>query len=547
MNSTEHDKSNQKNIDYRKELLKTFKDDAYWLVNKHLASHLGLVPTILLSELISKDNYHHIRSELIEEKYFYHKSEVIEENLFISPDKRRSSIEILKNSETISVMTKGMPAKHYYSINHQRIIELMSMESGTRENREKLKQAKSRSETPTQEVDFPSDRKIQSLVVAFSDLSDKEIQPKSSENPISCGGENGITIYNNKDDIKDNIKCENNKALEEKIEQFGKTEEFKNSAHTQDIDLPKEFSKEEYELARMLGFNIDEALQPEDSKQLAIRTKQEEINIHYSNEIARVEQELNLQSDIMIPKLTIESLLEASEDFLGRVGIGFDNNPRRILNLIYNQLPKDFVIKEDSKDVEILGDMIRKYMSSGKDERDSIAKRIYQAVEAMLKIYVIKKYGEPYREIVFPEITRANLILYLNCNPTFKYCLGGFSNDIDGVYSEVCRLAAKDSKKKVSEIKIEHDKKLRQLQANRIADMQAMFSEEEKLRFQERTNDILNRMDNKPDVSDEPLAKPIKANLTPEETIEMSKLFLLKDPSKEDLDRLNYLFKKSKK
>jgi hypothetical protein len=547
MNSNAHDKSNQKNIDYRKELLKTFKDDAYWLVNKHLASHLGLVPTILLSELISKDNYHHIRSELIEEKYFYHKSEIIEENLFISPDKRRSSIEILKNSETISVMTKGMPAKHYYSINHQRIIELMSMESGTRENREKLKQLKSRSETPLQEVDFPSDRKIQSLVVPFSDLSDKEIQPKSSENPISCGGENGITIYNNKDDIKDNIKCENNKALEEKIEQFGKTEEFKYLAHTPEIQIPKQFSKEEHELARMLGFNIDEALQPEDPKQLAINTRQEEINNHYSNEIARVEQELNLQSDIMIPKLTIESLLEASEDFLGRVGIGFDNNPRRILNLIYNQLPKDFVIKEDSKDVEILGDMIRKYMSSGKDERDSIAKRIYQAVEAMLKIYIIKKYGDPYREVVFPEITRANLILYLNCNPTFKYCLGGFSNDIDGVYSEVCRLAAKDSKKKVNEIKIEHDKKLRQLQANRLADMQAMFTEEEKLGFQARTNAIMDRMDSKPDISDELLAKPIKANLTPEETLELNKLFLLKDQTMEDLDRLNYLLRKSKK
>ena len=544
MNNTPHEKSNQKNIDYRKELLKTFKDDAYWLVNKHLASHLGLVPTILLSELISKDNYHYIRSELIEEKYFYHKSEVIEENLFISADKRRSSIEILKNSETISVMTKGMPAKHYYSINHQRIIELMSMESGTRENREKLKQVKSRSETPTQEVDFPSDRKIQSLVVAFSDPSHKEIQPKRSENPISCGVENGITIYNNKDDIKDNIKCENNKALEEKIEQFGKTEEFK--AHTQEIDLPKEFSKEEYELARMLGFNIDEALQPEDPKQLAIRTKQEEINNHYLQEIAKVQQEHNLQSDIMIPKLTIESLLEASEDFLGRVGIGF-NNPRQILNLIYNQLPKDFVIKEDSKDVEILGEMIRKYMSSGKDERDSIAKRIYQAVEAMLKIYVIKKYGEPYREVVFPEITRANLVLYLNCNPTFKYCLGGFSNDIDGVYSEVCRLAAKDAKKKVSEIKIEHDKKIRQLEANRIADLQSMFTEQEKLRFQERTNDILNRMDHRGDISDEPLARPIKANLTPEESQEMNKLFMLRDPSQEEYDRLNFLINKSKK
>jgi len=354
-------------------------------------------------------------------------------------------------------------------------------------------------------------------------------------------------VLSEREQQKKEINIKESVKESEPTEQFGKTEEFKDLAHTQDIDLPKEFSKEEHELARMLGFNIDEALQPEDPKQLAIRTKQEEINTHYSNEIARVEQEHNLQSEIMIPKLTIESLLEASEDFLGRVGIGFDNNPRRILNLIYNQLPKDFVIKEDSKDVEILGDLIKKYMSSGKDERDSIAKRIYQAVEAMLKIYVIKKYGDPYREIVFPEITRANLVLYLNCNPTFKYCLGGFSNDIDGVYSEVCRLAAKDAKKKVSEIKIEHDKKLRQLEANRIADMQAMFSEEEKLQFQARTNDILNRMDNKPDVSDEPLAKPIKANLTPEESIEMNRLFMAKDPSQEEYDRLNFLINKSKK
>jgi len=547
MNINPHDKSNQKNIDYRKELLKTFKDDAYWLVNKHLASHLGLVPTILLSELISKENYHYTKSELIEEKYFYHKSEVIEENLFISADKRRSSIEILKNSETISVMTKGMPAKHYYSINHQRIIELMSMESGTRENREKLKQVKSRLETPLQEVDFLSDRKIQSLVVAFSDLSGHEIQPKSSENPISCDGENGITIYNNKDDIKDNIKCENNKALEEKIEQFGKTEEFKDLAHTPEIQIPKQFSKEEHELARALGFNIDEALQPEDPKQLAIQTKQEEINNHYLQEIARVEQELNLQSDIIIPKLTIESLLEASESFLGRVGIGFDNNPRRILNLIYNQLPKDFVIKEDSKDVEILGDMIRKYMSSGKDERDSIAKRIYQSVEAMLKIYIIKKYGDPYREIIFPEITRANLVLYLNCNPTFKYCLGGFSNDINGVYFEVCRLAEKDAKKKVNAIKIEHDKKIRSIETDRLLELQSVFSDTEKAQFQERTNTILKRMDDRSDISEEPLAQPIKANLTTEESQEMNRLFLKSDKTNEDVIQLNFLIKKSKK
>jgi phage replication O-like protein O len=361
--------------------------------------------------------------------------------------------------------------------------------------------------------------------------------------------EKGIEVFTNGDTQNKEINIKESVKESEPTEQFGKTEQLpKDLAHTQEIDYNNvEVTDEMRELSKRIGFNIDDALEPEDPKQLAINTRQEEINTHYSNEIARVEQELNLQSDIMIPKLTIESLLEASEDFLGRVGIGFDNNPRRILNLIYNQLPKDFVIKEDSKDVEILGDMIKKYMSSGKDERDSIAKRIYQAVEAMLKIYIIKKYGDPYREVVFPEITRANLILYLNCNPTFKYCLGGFSNDIDGVYSEVCRLAAKDAKKKVSDIKIEHDKKLRQIEANRIADMQAMFSEEEKLQFQARTNVIMDRMDNKPDISDEPLAKPIKANLTPDETIELNKLFLLRDPSQEDLDRLNYLLKRSRK
>jgi len=264
-------------------------------------------------------------------------------------------------------------------------------------------------------------------------------------------------------------------------------------------------------------------------------------------EIARVEQELNLQSDIIIPKLTIESLLETSESFLGRVGIGFDNNPRRILNLIYNQLPKDFVIKEDSKDVEILGDMIRKYMSSGKDERDSIAKRIYQSVEAMLKIYVIKKYGDPYREQMYPEIIKANLTLYLNCNPTFKYCLGGFSNDIDGVYNEVCRLAEKDAKKKVNAIKIEHDKKIRSIETDRLLELQSVFSNTEKARFQERTNTILKRMDDRSDISEELLAKPIKANLTLEESELMNKLFMKSDKTNEDVIQLNFLIKKSKK
>jgi len=322
---------------------------------------------------------------------------------------------------------------------------------------------------------------------------------------------------------------------------FGKTEQ----PHTQidpDLNDPKI-----RELAMAFGIDLDNPdTHTEEETQLAT-TKQTEIEQHYSNEIAKVEQEYNLQRDINIPKLSIESLLEASEDFLGRVGIGFDNNPRRILNLIYKQLPKDFVIKEDSKDVEILGDMIRKYTSSGKDERESIAKRIYQSVEAMLKIYVIKKYGDPYREVIFPDIAKANLALYLNCNPTFKYCLGGFSNDIDGVYTEICRLAEKDAKKKVNMIKIEHEKKVRQLEANRQTELQSVFSQEQKAEFQKQNDEILRRMDAKGDIEDMPLAKPIQANLTDDERAELNLLFVKADKSQEDVIRLKFLVKKSKK
>jgi hypothetical protein len=338
-------------------------------------------------------------------------------------------------------------------------------------------------------------------------------------------------------------------------EQQKKETNYKESVKEREIELKTSHTQKDpdlndpkiRELAIAFGIDLDNPDAHTQEETQLTTTKQDEISLHYSNEITRVEQEYNLQRDISIPKLSIESLLEASEDFLGRVGIGFDNNPRRILNLIYNQLPKDFVIKEDSKDVEILGDLIKKYTSSNRDERESIAKRIYQAVEAMLKIYVIKKHGEPYRDIIYPDIAKANLALYLNCNPTFKYCLGGFSNDIDGVYTEICRLAEKDAKKKVSQIKIEHDKKIRSLETDRLLEMQSIFSDEQKTGFQNRTDSILRRMDSKEDIFDMPLAKPIQSNLTEEEKKQLNELFVKQNKTNNDVLQLNFLIKKSKK
>ena len=390
-------------IDYRKELLKTFKDDAYWLVNKHLASHLGLVPTILLSELISKENYHYIRKELIEEKYFYHKSEVIEENLFITADKRRSSVEILKNSGTIVVTTKGMPAKHYYSINHERIIELMSMEEGSKEIRENLKPIKVKLETLSQEVGNPSDKEIQSLVMPFSNLRDVEIQPKKLENQTTCDRENGTTIYNNKENIKeDNNKGGNNKS------------------------------------------------------QVQIEIEEEVRILHEENEkLLAIQRQPKQQKDFPpSPIYSSEQLLGRSNDFIQKIGFGFTNNPRHVLDSIYKHLPEDYQVKEDPKDIELVRSAIQQYNSSPSSERDALSKKFYQTVESMAKLYLIKKHGEEFRDKLYPELLNKNLILYLSCNPTFKYCHGGFSNDIDGVYSEITRIV----RKKIEKQKAEYEK-----------------------------------------------------------------------------------------
>jgi len=155
------------------------------------------------------------------------------------------------------------------------------------------------------------------------------------------------------------------------------------------------------------------------------------------------EQRTDLAHTVKIESYSVEKLLEKSNNFLQQVGFGFSKNPRYILDQIYKLLPDDYQVKEDAKDVDILKQAIDKFDSSSAGDRDAISKKLFQGVEAMAKLYLIKKYGEEFRDVLYPKILNDNLILYLNCNPTLKYCLQGFSNDIDGVYSEINRIVRK--------------------------------------------------------------------------------------------------------
>jgi hypothetical protein len=155
------------------------------------------------------------------------------------------------------------------------------------------------------------------------------------------------------------------------------------------------------------------------------------------------EQRTELAHTGRIESYSVEKLLEKSNNFLQQVGFGFSKNPRYILDQIYKLLPDDYQVKEDAKDCEILKQAIDKFESGSAGDRDAISKKLFQGVEAMAKLYMIKKYGEEFRDVLYPKILNDNLILYLNCNPTLKYCLQGFSNDIDGVYSEINRIVRK--------------------------------------------------------------------------------------------------------
>ena len=178
--------------------------------------------------------------------------------------------------------------------------------------------------------------------------------------------------------------------------------------------------------------------------------------LHEENEkLLQIQRQQKQQKDFPpSPIYSSEQLLGRSNEFIQKIGFGFTRNPRHILDAIYKHLPEDYQVKEDPKDIELVRSAITQYDSSPPSERDALSKKFYGTVENMAKLYLIKKHGEEFRDKLYPELLNKNLILYLSCNPTFKYCHGGFSNDIDGVYSEITRIV----KKKIEKNRLEYEK-----------------------------------------------------------------------------------------
>ena len=93
----------------------------YIVVNKKIASELGLCEAILLGELASEHKYWS-NTENLEDGFFYSTVENIKENTTLSKDQQRNAMNTLKEKGIVTVILKGIPAKRYVRINEDAVI-----------------------------------------------------------------------------------------------------------------------------------------------------------------------------------------------------------------------------------------------------------------------------------------------------------------------------------------------------------------------------------------------------------------------------------------
>ena len=93
----------------------------YIVVNKKIASDLGLYEAILLGELASEHKYW-ANIEKLEDGFFYSTVENIKENTTLSRKQQTRAMNTLEDKGIVTAVLKGIPAKRYVRINEDAIL-----------------------------------------------------------------------------------------------------------------------------------------------------------------------------------------------------------------------------------------------------------------------------------------------------------------------------------------------------------------------------------------------------------------------------------------
>lgn len=110
-------------------LINILSQSSFWMVNKKIASEVGIEAALLLSDLVSKNEYFKTTEALINidgEYYFYATSESIKSDTQIGYKVQKRCIEKLKEKGFIKTSLTGVPATLHFTICELRILEFLT-------------------------------------------------------------------------------------------------------------------------------------------------------------------------------------------------------------------------------------------------------------------------------------------------------------------------------------------------------------------------------------------------------------------------------------
>ena len=97
---------------------------SFLILNKQLAKHIGLNAAVLLADLISKEEY--FISNGMVDGWFFNTESNIELDTTLNSYQQRKCLKILKENNFIKVKRKGIPAKQYFKINEEQVLQFLN-------------------------------------------------------------------------------------------------------------------------------------------------------------------------------------------------------------------------------------------------------------------------------------------------------------------------------------------------------------------------------------------------------------------------------------
>ena len=97
---------------------------AFLVLNKELARQVGLKEAVLLADLISKEEY--FIANGMTDGWFFNTEANIEADTTLNSYNQRKCIKTLKKHNLIEVKRKGTPAKRYFKINEQQVLQILN-------------------------------------------------------------------------------------------------------------------------------------------------------------------------------------------------------------------------------------------------------------------------------------------------------------------------------------------------------------------------------------------------------------------------------------